>query len=140
MDIRNPISRRRMMELAATAGSAAMLRHVPAFAAQAAGRIEKLDAALDSILDTSQPVQRLAEGYGGPGGPAEGPVWWSEGGYLLFSDINGNRRIKYTPGQGTAVATVGTNRGNGLTRDLKGRLVICEAEAQRVTRLEADGS
>src|SRR5882672_12720628 len=140
MDIRNPISRRRMMELAATAGSAAMLRHVPAFAAQAAGRIEKLDAALDSILDTSQPVQRLAEGYGGPGGPAEGPVWWSEGGYLLFSDINGNRRIKYTPGQGATVFKQGTERANGLTRDIQARLVACEGDTRRVVRIDADGS
>ena len=73
-------------------------------------------------------------------GQAEGPVWWKDGGYLLFSDINGNRRIKYQPGQGASVFRDNTNRANGLTRDMQGRLVACEAEAQRVTRLEPDGS
>jgi sugar lactone lactonase YvrE len=52
---------------------------------------------------------------------AEGPVWWKEGGYLLFSDINGNRRMKYTPGQGTVEFKKPTNGANGLTRDLQGR-------------------
>jgi sugar lactone lactonase YvrE len=56
-------------------------------------------------------------------GPAEGPVWWKEGGYLLFSDINGNRRMKYTPGQGMVEFKKPTNGANGLTRDVQGRLV-----------------
>ena len=52
-------------------------------------------------------------------GQAEGPVWWKDnGGYLLFSDINGNRRIKYAPGQGASVFRENTNRANGLTRDM----------------------
>jgi gluconolactonase len=139
MDASNRISRRHIIEMAALASGAAILRG-PAARAQTATRIEKLDPALDAIIDTSQPIRRLAEGYGGPNGPAEGPVWWSDGGYLLFSDINGNRRIKYTPGEGTSVATAGTNRGNGLTRDRQGRLVVCEADARRVARIEADGS
>jgi gluconolactonase len=140
MGSNNRISRRHMIALAAAAGGAAMLRNAPALAAQAASRIERLDPALDAIIDASQPVQRLAEGYGGPGGPAEGPVWWSEGNYLLFNDINGNRRMKYLPGQTPTVDKTGTNRGNGLTRDRQGRLVICEADARRVTRIESDGS
>src|SRR5947207_5214099 len=106
----------------------------------AATRIERLAPELDAIVSTSEPIRVLAEGYGGDNGPVEGPVWWKEGGYLLFSDINGNRRIKYTPGQGASVFKEGTNRANGLTRDMQGRLVVCEADAQRVTRLEADGS
>ena len=32
-----------------------------------------------------------------PRGPAEGPLWWHEGGYLLFSDIGNNRRMKWSP-------------------------------------------
>ena len=49
-------------------------------------------------------------------------------------------RIKYTPGAGVSVAAENTNRGNGLTRDRQGRLVVCEADARRVTRIEKDGS
>jgi sugar lactone lactonase YvrE len=33
-----------------------------------------------------------------------------------------------------------TNRANGLTRDLQGRLAACEHDSRRVTRQEADGS
>jgi len=82
----------------------------------------------------------LAEGFGGSLGPAEGPVWWQEGGYLLFSDIHNNRRMKYVPGQGVSVDQEPTNRANGLTRDLKGRLIACEHDTRRVTRYELDGS
>jgi gluconolactonase len=65
-------------------------------------------------------------------------VWWKEGGYLLFSDINGNRRMKYTPGQGTVEFKKPTNGANGLTRDLQGRLVACEGAGRRVIRRGRD--
>jgi gluconolactonase len=67
-------------------------------------------------------------------------VWWKEGGYLLFSDIHNNRRMKYTPGQGVSLVQEPTNRANGLTRDLQGRVVACEHDSRRVTRQEHDGS
>src|ERR1700693_1221961 len=77
---------------------------------------------------------------GGPLGPTEGPLWWKEGGYLLFSDINASKRMKYAPGQGITVFQDTTNQANGLTRDLQGRLIACEHETRRVTRQELDGS
>jgi gluconolactonase len=102
-------------------------------------RIEALDPALDAIIDKSQTIQELASGYGGDLGPAEGPVWWKEGGYLLFNDIHNSRRLKFTPGKGVTVDLEPTNRANGLTRDLQGRLVSCEHDTRRVTRRELDG-
>src|SRR5204862_7615917 len=81
-----------------------------------------------------------ASGFGGDLGPAEGPLWWKEGGYLLFSDIHANKRMKFTPGQGVALFKEPTNRANGLTRDLQGRLLAAEHDTRRVTRQEADGS
>jgi gluconolactonase len=107
---------------------------------QAAKRIETLAPELDKIISPLEPIQELAEGFGGPLGPAEGPVWWKEGHYLLFSDIHNNRRMKYVPGQGVSVFQEPTNRANGLTRDLQGRLVACEHDTRRVTRQELDGS
>ncbi len=100
----------------------------------------RLDPALDAIVAASEPIQHLADGFGGALGPAEGPLWWHEGGYLLFSDIHNNRRMKYEPGRGVSVHLEPTNRANGLTRDRQGRLVACEHDSRRVTRLEADGS
>ena len=107
---------------------------------QAAKRIEQLDPALDKIIDKAEPIKELATGYGGDLGPAEGPLWWKEGGYLLFNDIHTSRRLKYTPASGVAVDLQPTNRANGLTRDLQGRLVSCEHDTRRVTRRELDGS
>ena len=39
--------------------------------------------------------------FGGPDGPAEGPLWWIDpnekyGGHLLFSDIHNDRRMRFT--------------------------------------------
>jgi gluconolactonase len=48
--------------------------------------------------------------------------------------------MKYTPGQGVSVFKEPTNRANGLTRDLQGRLLAAEHDSRRVTRQEADGS
>src|SRR5215470_15426258 len=133
------ISRRHLLEMAGAAGGLA-LAATSAGWAQAAKRIEQLDPALEKLIDVSQPVQELASGFGGDLGPAEGPLWWKEGGYLLFSDIHRSRRMKYTPGQGVTVDQEGTNRANGLTRDLAGRLISCEHDSRRVARRELDGS
>ena len=102
--------------------------------------IEQMDRGLERIVPLNQRIEELGKGYGGDGGPAEGPVWWKDGGYLLFSDIHNNRRMKWAPGQGVSVFHEPTNRSNGLTRDNKGRLVACEHDSRRVTRLEHDGS
>ena len=103
-------------------------------------KIEQLAPELDKIISPSEPIQHLADGFGGAQGPAEGPVWWKEGKYLLFSDIHNNKRMKYEPGAGVSVFLEPTNRANGLTRDLQGRLLACEHDTRRVTRLELDGS
>jgi len=135
------VSRRRMLEMAALGGLALNGGVTSAFAQAPMRRIEQMDPAFDKIISTSEPIRVLAEGYGGDRGQAEGPVWWKdEGGYLLFSDIDKARRIKYAPGQGVSVFRENTNRANGLTRDMQGRLVACEADAKRVTRFEPDGS
>jgi gluconolactonase len=131
------ISRRHMLQL--TAGGLALAGGVRSAWTQTR-RIEALDPALDAIIDKSQTIQELASGYGGDLGPAEGPLWWKEGGYLLFNDIHNSRRLKYTPGKGVTVDLEPTNRANGLTRDLQGRLLSCEHDTRRVTRRELDGS
>lgn len=105
-----------------------------------AKRIEQLGPELERIVSVSEPIDDLADGFGGQHGPAEGPLWWHEGGYLLFSDIHNNRRMKYVPGAGVSIFHEPTNRANGLTRDLQGRLIACEHDSRRVTRQELDGT
>ena len=97
--------------------------------------IVALDPSLERIISTSQPINELAGGFGGEQGPAEGPVWWQEDNYLLFSDIHNNRRMKWTEADGVSVFTEPTNRANGLTRDPQGRLVACEHDGRRVSRV-----
>lgn len=133
------LSRRSMLQITGAA-SAISLMGGRATAAQAAKRIEKFAPELDAIIDTSQPIVELANGFGGDIGPAEGPVWIAEGKYLLFNDIQTSRRMKYTPGQGVSVAKTPTNEANGLTRDQQGRLLSAEHATRRVTREDADGS
>jgi gluconolactonase len=133
------ISRRHMMATSAATGFA-LASGIGRAGAQGAKRIEKLAPELDAILATDQPIVEIGRGFGGPAGPTEGPLWWKEGGYLLFSDINASKRMKYTPGQGITVFAEKTNGANGLTRDLQGRLLACEHDSRRVTRQELDGS
>jgi len=139
MHASNGMSRRHMLGMAGAAGAVA-LTGVRAAQAQATKGIEKLDPRLDRIISTTEPIKEIASGFGGDLGPAEGPVWWKEGGFLLFSDIHNNKRMKYTPGKGVTVDKEPTNRANGLTRDLQGRLLACEHDSRRVTRQEQDGS
>jgi len=107
---------------------------------QSSKRIESFAPELERIVSSSESIHDLADGFGGVQGPAEGPLWWREGGYLVFSDIHNNRRMKYEPGKGVTLMMEPTNRANGLTRDLQGRLVACEHDSRRVTRQELDGS
>ena len=101
--------------------------------------IERISPYLGRLIDVDQDIQELGTGFGGNGGPAEGPLWWSDGGYLLFSDIHNNRRMKWSPDEGVTLFQQPTNHANGLTRDLKGRLLACEHSSRRVTRQDSDG-
>src|SRR5262249_55105633 len=121
MGLQQSLSRRRL--LSGAAGS--LIVSGSAFA-QTGKRIEQFAPELVAIISTSEPIQELASGTGGTLGPTEGPLWWKEGGYLLYSDIHNNRRMKYVPGQGASVAQEQVNSSNGVTRALKRGLVACE--------------
>jgi len=72
---------------------------------------------------------------------AEGPVWFGDGRYLLFSDIPNNRILRWTEETGeVSVFRSPSNYCNGNTRDRQGRLVTCEHDSRRVTRTEPDGT
>ena len=102
--------------------------------------IEILDPAMLRIAKPDAAPEQLGAGYGGPGGPAEGPVWIQEGGYLLFSDIHASRRMKWHPDEGVTLHKDRTANANGMTRDLQGRLIACHHISRCVDREEADGT
>ncbi len=70
----------------------------------------------------------------------EGPVWFTEDKYLLFSDIPAGKILKLTPDGQVSTYREPSNNSNGLTRDREGRLIVCEHGTRRVTRTEKDGS
>jgi gluconolactonase len=72
---------------------------------------------------------------------AEGPVWFGDGRYLVFSDIPNNRMLRWVEESGeVSVFRSPSNYSNGNTRDRQGRLVTCEHDSRRVTRTEHDGT
>ena len=82
------------------------------------------------------PVQKLAGGtrWG------EGPVWFGDHRCLIWSDVPGDRMLRYDEATGaTTVFRAPSNNANGNTRDREGRLVTCEHLTRRVTRAEHDG-
>src|SRR5881628_2838161 len=82
-------------------------------------------------------VERLATGFRW----AEGPVWFGDGRFLLWSDIPNNRIMKWEEETGAvSVFRKPSNNTNGNARDRQGRLVSCEHDARRVTRTEHDGT
>jgi gluconolactonase len=71
---------------------------------------------------------------------AEGPVWFRDGNYLLWSDIPNHRILRYIPEVGTHVFRADSNYSNGNTRERQGRLVSCHHGTRSVTRTEIDGT
>lgn len=82
-------------------------------------------------------VERIAHGFRW----AEGPVWFGDARFLLWSDIPNNRIMKWEEETG-AVSVFRRPSGfaNGNTRDRQGRLVTCEHGGRRVSRTEYDGT
>lgn len=108
--------------------------------------IERLDPALDALLDRDAVIENLGSGFNW----SEGPVWVPAQGALLFSDVPENRVYQWKEGEGISVFLEpsgftgthynGRERGsNGLTLDAAGRLVLCQHGDRRVARLAADG-
>ncbi len=98
--------------------------------------IETLDPRFAPYRLGSAAVERLWTGARW----AEGPVWFGDGRFLLFSDIPNDRILRWSEETG-AVTTfrAPANNSNGHTRDRQGRLISCEHGARRVTRTEHDG-
>ena len=71
----------------------------------------------------------------------EGPAWFAAHGTLVWSDIPGNRMLRWDERNNT----VGefrkpSNNTNGNTVDRQGRLISCEHLSRTVTRTEHDGA
>jgi len=99
--------------------------------------VEIIDPVFERYCLFSAAVERLATGFRW----AEGPVWFGDGRYLLWSDIPNDRIMKWEEETGAVSAfRAPSGYANGNTRDRRGRLITCEHGGRRVTRTEYDGS
>ena len=109
---------------------------------------DRRHADFDALVPPSSRIEKLASGFEF----TEGPVWFRDSGYLVFSDIPANTIYQWTEAGEVSIfrwpsgydgfdAPPGAFIGsNGMTRDSDGRLTICEHGNARVTRLEPDGA
>ena len=96
-----------------------------------------LDPKFERLHIFSAGVERLATGMRW----CEGPVWFGDGRYLLWSDIPNNRIMKYEESSGqVSVFRQPSNYTNGNCRDRQGRLISCEHGTRRISRTEYDGT
>jgi gluconolactonase len=108
------------------------------------GRIEILDPEALKILDSSESIELLAEGFRW----TEGPLYIAQGDYLLFSDIPDNKIYKWKAGAGistyltpsgyTGLPRVQREPGsNGLLLTASGDLVLLQHGDRRISKMDA---
>jgi gluconolactonase len=98
--------------------------------------VKEIDASFARYRLPLAKVERLATGTRW----AEGPAWFGDARCLVWSDVPGDRMLRWDEETG-AVTDWRRPSGyaNGNTRDRQGRLVTCEHGGRRVSRTELDG-
>ena len=96
-----------------------------------------LDPRFEHMVLGHASIERIATGFRF----TEGPAYYGDGQYLLFSDIPNNALLRWDEITG-AVATLRNPAGypDGNTRDRQGRLITCELGSRTLTRTEHDGT
>jgi gluconolactonase len=88
------------------------------------------DSEFDALVDKDATLRRLGTGFVF----TEGPVWHPKEGRLIFSDIPGDKRLQWD-GVECSVVSDPSNKGNGLTLDADGNLLVCEHATSSLVRL-----
>ncbi len=93
---------------------------------------------LPGIVEPDQEAQQLATDFAF----TEGPLWHPDG-YWLFVDLRREPPVihRMSPAGGTPDIIREPSGGtNGMTFDLQGRLLMCEGDNRRISRMEPDGT
>ena len=77
---------------------------------------------LAELIDPDSTLTRLGGGFGF----TEGPVWVAADDCLLFSDIPGDARWRWTAERGMELVARPTFKANGMCLDVDGNLLVCE--------------
>jgi gluconolactonase len=102
----------------------------------AISRLEAKSETFKHLITKGAKLKRVATGFKF----TEGPIWFAEENYLLFSDIPANKIFQLGEDRQVTTFRHFSGNSNGLTRDRQGRLIACEHSNRRVTRTEKDGS
>jgi gluconolactonase len=92
--------------------------------------------ALAELIDPGAEVERVATGFTF----TEGPVWNKEGAFLLFSDMPGDVRRRWSERDGVQEVMRPSNKCNGLVYDAEGNLLVCEHVTSSLVRERPDGT
>jgi gluconolactonase len=87
-------------------------------------------------VDEGVEVEQLGTGFTF----TEGPIWNPDGQFLLFSDMPGDTRRRWDEQNGIQDLLSPSNKGNGMTLDADGRLLVCEHTTSSVVRMDPDGT
>jgi gluconolactonase len=106
------------------------------------GSIERLDPALDALVDADASIEIVAEGYEW----SEGPVWIEKENMLLFSDVPRNTVYKWTESEGaevyltpsgfTGTTTTSNEPGSNGLIYYNDSLILCQHGDRRVATNE----
>jgi gluconolactonase len=91
---------------------------------------------LEPLIAMPYQLERLATGFRW----AEGPIWFPDGDFVLWSDIPNDTIHRWSEQDGLGVFRKPCGFTNGHTLDAHGRLVSCEHQNRRVSRTEHDGT
>ena len=83
--------------------------------------LQVMAPALLELVDEDAELERLGTGFTF----TEGPLWHPDERYLLFSDMPGDVRRRWDEENGVQEVANPSNKGNGMTWDLDGRLLVC---------------
>jgi gluconolactonase len=90
---------------------------------------------LGRLVDEKVEVERLGTGFTF----TEGPIWNPDGQFLLFSDMPADTRRRWDEQSGVQVVASPSNKGNGMTLDSNGRLLVCEHATSSLVRMDPNG-
>ena len=90
----------------------------------------------DRLVPPRAVLRRLATGASW----AEGPVWRPDSGDVLWSDVRGNRLLRWSPSEPPSVVLDPSGFQNGHTLDLDGSVIACSHGRRGIERLAGDGS
>ena len=91
---------------------------------------------LQELIDPGAEVEQLATGFTF----TEGPVWNKEGEFLLFSDMPGDVRRRWSERDGVEEIMNPSNKCNGMVYDADGNLLVCEHVTSSLVREREDGT